>query len=769
MKRISGVALIAILIICFGNVSGAQALNKIKVDGGTITGYKNGDVTIFKGVPFAAPPVGELRWKAPQEVVKWNGVRKCVTPPPSAMQSKPVPFMMWSKEFMAPETPLSEDCLYLNIWTTAAKNNEKRPVIVWIHGGAFTGGSGTVPLYDGEEMAKKGVVFVTINYRLGVFGFLAHPELSAESPDKVSGNYGILDQIAALKWVKRNIAAFGGDPDNVTIDGQSAGSFSVHALMCSPLTKGLFQRAIGQSGGMFATDNSLVSDLKTAEAAGAKIVGQAGASNIKELRLMPAEELLKTQGRWGITIDRVVVMPADEVFGSGKQNDVALITGWNADDGFSMGPAQKAEAYKANVLKTYGDRAGDFLKLFPAGDDAEAQRSQKLVAQMFFGWQNYNWAKMQSATGKSKAYLYYFTHVPPGEPNYGAFHSSEFGYALRNLKLWSRPFAKLDYDLSEIMSSYWVNFAKSGNPNGPGLPEWPAFDNSSPRVIELGDQVKPVPLPHREQLEFMSRINHSGWFTVKEVGKNVWQIDDHKAANIYLVEGNDSALVIDTGLGSADLASVVRKLTGKPLIVVNTHGHPDHTGANYQFEKVYIHPADMAAAKATNTPENRAGMSKTMLQGQKPTESEVYKGEVFDTKLLPVREGYTFRLGGRNLRVIETPGHTSGEICLLDIENKLLFTGDNNNVLVWLFLPACRPLHEYLASLEKQEKMLDDFTTIFPGHGIPMSSDFIKDQISCVRGILDKSLEAKPYKSFAGDSMVSTFGKASVAFDPGNL
>ena len=209
------------------------------------------------GVPFAAPPVGDLRWKAPQPVAAWEGVRACVTPPASAIQAPPKPFMCWSKEFMAPESPLREDCLYLNVWTTAKTAQDKMPVMVWIHGGAFTGGSGTVPLYDGEAMSRKGVVFVTINYRLGILGFLAHPELSAESELKTSGNYGILDQIAALKWVKENIAAFGGDPNNVTIDGQSAGAFSVNMLVVSRLAKGLFQKAIAQSGGMFGRQLSL--------------------------------------------------------------------------------------------------------------------------------------------------------------------------------------------------------------------------------------------------------------------------------------------------------------------------------------------------------------------------------------------------------------------------------------------------------------------------------------------------------------------------------
>jgi hydroxyacylglutathione hydrolase len=261
----------------------------------------------------------------------------------------------------------------------------------------------------------------------------------------------------------------------------------------------------------------------------------------------------------------------------------------------------------------------------------------------------------------------------------------------------------------------------------------------------------------------------TGWFRIKEVAKNVWQIDDHGAANVYLVVGSDSALVVDTGMGAADLAGQIKKLTNKPLIVVNTHGHPDHTGANYQFEKAYIHPADIESVNFSNTPDHRQAAAQSMLRGQQPSPDELYKGKSYDTRLVPVREGYIFNLGDRRLQVMETPGHTPGEICLLDIENKLLFTGDNNNVLVWLFLGNCTPLHVYLSSLEKQVKRMGEFTTIFPGHGVPMPSDFIKDQVACVKGILDGSLEHKPYQSFAGNAEISTFGRASVAFDPGNL
>lgn len=263
--------------------------------------------------------------------------------------------------------------------------------------------------------------------------------------------------------------------------------------------------------------------------------------------------------------------------------------------------------------------------------------------------------------------------------------------------------------------------------------------------------------------------NTGSWYQSKEISPKVWIIDDHGADNMYLIVGTDSALLIDTGLGTADLASFVKKLTSKPLIVVNTHGHPDHVGSNYQFGKVFVHPADSSAARACNLPEARANASKNMTGGNAPLKEEIFTGRSYNTKLVAVGEGHLFRLGGRTLKVIDAPGHTPGEICLLDIENKLLFTGDNNNTLVWLFLQNCKPLREYLATLEKQAKKMSEFMTIFPGHGTPLPPDFINDQITCVKGILNNTLERKPYKSFAGNAMVAVYGRASVAFNPDNL
>jgi len=259
------------------------------------------------------------------------------------------------------------------------------------------------------------------------------------------------------------------------------------------------------------------------------------------------------------------------------------------------------------------------------------------------------------------------------------------------------------------------------------------------------------------------------WYTVKELYPKTWVIDDHGSDNMYLIEGTDSAMLIDNGLGTADITAVVKKLTSKPLIVVITHGHPDHAGADYQFEKVYIHPADSAAVRQFNLPETRAASAKSMQQGAGPGENELFRGKPFNTRMIPVSEGRIFDLGGRKIQVIDAPGHTPGEICLLDIGNKYLFTGDNSNTLVWLFLPNSRPLREYLTTLEKLAARMSEFTVILPGHGGPLPAGFINDQIACVKGILNNTLERKPYKSFAGDAMVSVYGTASVTFNPDNL
>ena len=487
----------------------------LNIANGKIEGTYSADKTVrsFKAVPYAMPPNGTRRWKAPQPVNNWSGIRNCTAYSASAMQPKPVPFMCWSEEFIAPPEPLSEDCLYLNIWTSAKEKRDKMPVFVWIHGGGLTSGAASCAVYDGEGMAKKGVVFVSINYRLGVFGFMAHEELSKESGKNASGNYGFLDQIEALKWIQKNIAEFGGDPKNVTIAGQSAGSFSVNALVASPLARGLFDRAIAESGGMFT--NRMGKNLDEAETQGDMLMQRALAKNIAELRLISAEQLLKIangQGmdRFGTVLDGYV-LPKNLIahFENGKHSDVPLLTGWVTGDGALMGNAPiTVEKFKQQAKEKYSDKADDFLKVFTANTDAEAQAAQtRLGLCQFAAFQSHLWAGFNK---KNKSYLYQFSHVPPDKlnfPNYGAFHTSEVPYALHTLSQWKRDWQKVDYDLEQTMSDYWVNFAKTGNPNGAGLPEWKSYDKETGQIMELGDKVILQSETFKKAFDFLETVS----------------------------------------------------------------------------------------------------------------------------------------------------------------------------------------------------------------------------------------------------------------------
>ncbi len=509
--RLIGCCMLILLVVSFNKSE--YSFDIIKIEGGRISGATNTDkdIYIFKGIPFAAPPVGDLRWKAPQPVKPWQGVKECKAFGPSPMQASPVPFSMWSAEFLIPKESISEDCLYLNVWTGAKSAKEKRPVLVWIYGGGFVSGGSAVPIYDGEAMAKKGIVFVSINYRVGPFGFFAHPELTKESGKNASGNYALMDQIAALEWVRKNIAAFGGNPNNVTIAGQSAGSFSVNFLVASPLAKNLFQKAIAESGAGF-TNNYL--SLKKAEQEGQNLAKSFNASSIAELRKISADELMrKGQGFREAIIDGYV-LPAtvSEIFVAKKENKCALLTGWNEDEGFQFSPPKNAEGYKKEVNELYGSDAKTLLGFFPGNTDAEAASSQlKLSRDQIFGTQNYIWANIQSEHG-SKVYVYRFTRKVPGTgeyAKYGAFHTGEVPYAYNNLKFVDRPWEPVDHELAKIMSSYWSNFSKSGNPNGPGLPEWPEYNTKEKKIALLGDKTECVTMPDAAALDFLIRKMNS--------------------------------------------------------------------------------------------------------------------------------------------------------------------------------------------------------------------------------------------------------------------
>jgi para-nitrobenzyl esterase len=502
-----------LLILLFPIVLYAQSPKEkelvpiVKTPNGTLSGTYNSDkkIAIYKSVPFAAPPIGELRWKEPQPVTPWKGTLACNTFPASPIQNTPVPFMMWSQEFITPAKPLSEDCLYLNIWSPAKSEGKKLPVFVWIHGGAFNSGSGACPIYDGEAMAKEGIVYVSINYRLGIFGFLSHPELTAESKHHASGNYGLLDQVAALRWIKANIAAFGGDVNKVTIAGQSAGSMSVQALVASPLTKGLFQRAIAQSGASF---NRLSRKLEDGEKVGASLSAKSG--DLKKLRALPADSILALGNSFPFgsffPITDGYFLPKDmkTIFETKSHNDVTLMAGWVMGDGSLVaGPAMSQADFISFAEKTYSEKKDDFLKIFPAGSDEEARQSQlKLGLMQFAALPDHQWASYNSG----KSYLYQFTYVPtdkPGFPNYGAFHTSEVPYALHTLKYWDRPWTTKDYAVEKYMSAYWVNFIKTGNPNGKDLVEWKPYDADVQNTMEFGELPVLKPGLLKSEMQFL--------------------------------------------------------------------------------------------------------------------------------------------------------------------------------------------------------------------------------------------------------------------------
>nr|WP_297782772.1 carboxylesterase family protein [uncultured Allomuricauda sp.] len=508
MKKI---VLFCIMIACIGcGKNNVENPNVVETKTGKVEGYTEGEIKVFKGIPFAEPPVGELRWKAPQPVRDWVGVKECKEFGPSPIQNTPEPFLCWTEGFIAKPEPLSEDCLYLNVWTPAKKKEEKLPVFVWIYGGGLSSGSANCDIYDGKQMAEQGVVFVSLNYRVGVLGFMAHPELSEESGHNASGNYGFMDQLQGLKWVKENIGAFGGDPNNVTIAGQSAGSFSVNAQIASPLSNGYFQKAICQSGGILG--NRMMQDLDSAEEQGIKFMQSANASSTDELREMPAEKLQELSnnpdfGRFGVVLDQYF-LPKDLMahFKSGKHKQVKVMTGWVTGDANLLPTGNVTQdSFKKMAQERYGENAQEFLELFPAETDDEAlQSQQKMNLLGFAGMPSYLLAKYMD----KEVWLYEFTHVPtdkPGFPNYGAFHTSEVPFALHTLDQWKRPWQPEERKLEEQMSAYWVNFAKTGNPNGNGLPTWNSYNQDGGKLLKIDTGTMELGIKYSNEFQFLAQ------------------------------------------------------------------------------------------------------------------------------------------------------------------------------------------------------------------------------------------------------------------------
>lgn len=516
MKRFTSLLFIALVLLSTIAVSCAPASvalkDPIKIDTGLISGTTVGekqDIHVYKGIPFAAPPVGDLRWKPPQPAASWQGVRECT-------EFGPAPMGYYSAAFKAYAKTISEDCLYLNVWTPAKMTSDRLPVMVWIYGGAFRFGEGSNPQYDGQNLASRGVVLVTFNYRLGPFGFLAHPLLSKESEYNSSGDYGLLDQIAALQWVQKNIAAFGGDPNRVTIFGQSAGATSVLWLMASPLTKGLFQRAISES----AYEGIAFSDLREnkygqepKEKMGEQLAKDLGCSNAADpiacMRAKSADDVLKAGTppndvlaagyRYEPCVDGWVEtdLPLN-IFEAGKQQDVPLIIGSMADEWalFQLLAKPTVDSYKTYVQNIFGDKAQQVLTMYPAGNDKEVAASDKQVLTLFtFTCPAKAYAGAMNNV-KSKTYFYQFTRVPPGAKMLGAFHLLDIGYVFGNFIPFLSPlkadtyYNATDTALSNAMMSYWTHFAAAGDPNQEGLTQWPAYDAAAGQYLELGDTIQ---------------------------------------------------------------------------------------------------------------------------------------------------------------------------------------------------------------------------------------------------------------------------------------
>lgn len=493
--------------VFFAPVSAAAA--PISVEGGQVVGTQAGDLRAFKGIPYAAPPVGPLRWRPPQSVTPWHGVRHTATYGPACPQIGNYPAD-------ASQELTREDCLTLNVWTPARSSTARLPVMVWFHGGGLVNGSGSVPQYAGDRLATRGVVVVTINYRLGVLGFLAHPELNKESPRHTSGNYGLLDQIAALNWVRRNIQMFGGDPDQVTIFGQSSGSFSVSMLVASPLAKGLFHRAIGQSGGVFEPVE--LDPRFTPEGAaesGIAFANRAGLSSLAQLRRIPVEALLKTRFEPQFNIDGYAIpMAPHDAYEAGKQNDVDLLIGSNAAEGsFFFDPKTVTVANFHSVLaRTYPGALLWAVGASPGNSDAEARKAAVSIdTDIRFGWGMWAWARLAAKNGRRRVFLYRFTAQPayrPGHPLHGLgpTHGGELPYVFGYLNPQSADWTAEDRALADKMQQYWVNFAKTGDPNGAGLPAWPQFDHHRPTAMQLGDTVHASALTGDTRLKRIDRI-----------------------------------------------------------------------------------------------------------------------------------------------------------------------------------------------------------------------------------------------------------------------
>jgi para-nitrobenzyl esterase len=509
--------------------TGGFAAAQVSTASGPVEGAQSADgaIRVFRGIPFAAPPVGDARWKAPAPVAPWTTPRKTAVFGARCAQGPIFGDMIFRDE-------MSEDCLYVNVWTPAKKSGEKLPVMFWIHGGGFQAGSASEPRQDGEHLARKGVVVVSANHRLGVFGFLSHPDLTKESGKNASGNYGLLDQIAALEWVQRNIAAFGGDPGNVTIFGESAGSFAVSALVASPLAKRLVHKAIGESGAFFTMGGALAPQtLSGAEGQGATFAKGLGAADIAALRAKTTDEVLQAalKGRWFSPIVDGYVLPKTvaEIYAGAEHNPVPLLAGWNADEIRASVTLAKvkptAASFEAEARKRYGASADAILKAYAATTDAEAiESAAALASDNFIGYATWKWIQAHAAAGKAPVYRFSFDRKIPvaadakvngvavTAADMGARHAGEIEYVFGTLDSVPKvTWEPADRTLSEQMMTYWSNFARTGDPNGKGVPRWEKYNAATGAGVQhLDTSIRSAPDANRARYEALDAVAAGG-------------------------------------------------------------------------------------------------------------------------------------------------------------------------------------------------------------------------------------------------------------------
>jgi para-nitrobenzyl esterase len=522
------------MVLVLTTAVAALASDQVRISSGLLQGFTepHSKIRAFLGIPFAAPPVGKLRWRAPQPVTPWKGVREADEFGARCMQLR-----IYSDMIFRDKGP-SEDCLYLNVWTPAKSDDAHLPVMLWIFGGGFQAGSTSEPRQDGKNLAQKGVVVVSCGYRLGIFGFFSYPGLVAESRNHASGNYGLMDQIAALRWIRDNISAVGGDPNDVTIFGESAGARSVSALMASPLAHGLFQKAIGESGSMLGPGRNLYGapslaasrrnlygarSLETSEKAGEEFAESIGADSLRALRAVPAAKLLQDSNKKGLfnfwpNVDGYVLpQPVDTIFAEGRQSHVPLLAGWNKDE--SQGPlfngsGPTAASLEEAITRRFGSEASEAITFYPHATEAEVRQSTEDLASEFFTvYVTWKWLEMQNKTGDAPVYRYLFTRTPPEPPGamsgkvpliaLGAFHSAEIPYVFTVPKSENAPWTPVDIKLAGAISTYWTNFAKTGDPNGSGLRNWPRYDSADNYpVMILGPEIRARAAQHQKRFEF---------------------------------------------------------------------------------------------------------------------------------------------------------------------------------------------------------------------------------------------------------------------------